>query len=33
VQCGRGLPLLERIEGRTTDFVVAQERHVMPASR
>ncbi|MDZ7752506.1 MAG: AMP-binding protein [Gammaproteobacteria bacterium] len=23
--CGRGLPLLERIEGRTTDFIVAQD--------
>jgi len=27
--CGRGLPLLERIEGRTTDFVVAQDGTVM----
>jgi phenylacetate-CoA ligase len=27
--CGRGLPLLERIQGRTTDFVVAQDGTVM----
>ena len=24
-ECGRGLPVLEKIEGRTTDFVVAQD--------
>jgi len=23
--CGRGLPLLEKLEGRTTDFVIAQD--------
>lgn len=28
-QCGRGLPLLEKIEGRTTDFVVAQDGTVI----
>lgn len=27
--CGRGLPVLERLEGRTTDFVVAQNGTVM----
>lgn len=27
--CGRGLPLLARVEGRTTDFVVAQDGTVM----
>jgi phenylacetate-CoA ligase len=27
--CGRGLPLLEEIQGRTTDFVVAQDGTVM----
>tara|TARA_R110001583_G_scaffold154316_1_gene306003 strand:- start:37762 stop:40371 length:2610 start_codon:yes stop_codon:yes gene_type:complete len=27
--CGRGLPLLEKIEGRTTDFVVAQDGTMM----
>ncbi|MDC8756859.1 glycosyltransferase [Janthinobacterium fluminis] len=27
--CGRGLPLLQRIEGRSTDFVVAQDGTVM----
>ncbi|HWW71652.1 MAG TPA: capsular biosynthesis protein, partial [Duganella sp.] len=28
-RCGRGLPLLKRIEGRTTDFVVARDGTVM----
>jgi phenylacetate-CoA ligase len=28
-RCGRGLPLLEEIRGRTTDFVVAQDGTVM----
>lgn len=27
--CGRGLPLLEEIQGRTTDFVIAQDGTVM----
>ncbi len=27
--CGRGLPLLQRIEGRSTDFLVAQDGTVM----
>ena len=27
--CGRGLPLLEEIQGRTTDFVVAQDGTVL----
>jgi len=27
--CGRGLPLIKEIEGRTTDFVVAQDGTVM----
>lgn len=27
--CGRGLPLLERVLGRTTDFIVAQDGTVM----
>jgi phenylacetate-CoA ligase len=27
--CGRGLPLLKRVDGRTTDFVVAQDGTVM----
>ena len=27
--CGRGLPLLERIQGRTTDFVIAQDGTAM----
>lgn len=27
--CGRGLPVLERIEGRTTDFVVAQDGTIL----
>jgi phenylacetate-CoA ligase len=27
--CGRGLPLLEEIQGRTTDFVVAADGTVM----
>ena len=27
--CGRGLPLLQKIEGRSTDFVVAQDGTVM----
>ncbi|MGV7206269.1 glycosyltransferase [Oxalobacteraceae bacterium A2-2] len=27
--CGRGLPVLERIEGRSTDFVVAQDGTVL----
>ncbi len=29
--CGRGLPLLEEIEGRTTDFIVAKDGTVMHA--
>ncbi|MFA9217697.1 MAG: glycosyltransferase [Sphingomonadaceae bacterium] len=28
-RCGRGLPLLQRIEGRVTDFVVAQDGTVL----
>jgi len=28
-ECGRGLPLLKEIQGRTTDFVVAQDGTVM----
>lgn len=28
-ECGRGLPLLEEIQGRTTDFIVSQEGNVM----
>ena len=28
-RCGRGLPLLEEIQGRTTDFVVAEDGTVM----
>jgi phenylacetate-CoA ligase len=28
-ECGRGLPLLKEIEGRTTDFVVAQDGTVL----
>ena len=28
-RCGRGLPLLKRIEGRATDFVVARDGTVM----
>jgi phenylacetate-CoA ligase len=27
--CGRGLPILEEVQGRTTDFVVAQDGTVM----
>ncbi len=27
--CGRGLPLLREIQGRSTDFLVAQDGHVM----
>ena len=27
--CGRGLPLLQEIQGRTTDFIVAQDGNVM----
>jgi phenylacetate-CoA ligase len=27
--CGRGLPLIKEIQGRTTDFVVAQDGTVM----
>ncbi|ESQ16642.1 MAG TPA: phenylacetate--CoA ligase family protein [Chromatiaceae bacterium] len=27
--CGRGLPLLQQLEGRTTDFIVAQDGTVM----
>lgn len=27
--CGRGLPILERLEGRTTDFVIAQDGTVL----
>jgi phenylacetate-coenzyme A ligase PaaK-like adenylate-forming protein len=29
--CGRGLPLLERVSGRTTDFIVARDGTVMHA--
>ena len=28
-ECGRGLPILEEIQGRTTDFVVSQNGNVM----
>jgi len=28
-RCGRGLPLLEELEGRTTDFVLAQDGTIM----
>jgi phenylacetate-CoA ligase len=28
-QCGRGLPLIKEIQGRSTDFVVAQDGTVM----
>ena len=27
--CGRGLPLLQEIQGRTTDFVISQDGNVM----
>src|SRR5690606_41305972 len=29
ISCGRGLPLLREIQGRSTDFVVAQDGTVM----
>ena len=28
-ECGRGLPLLQEIQGRTTDFVISQDGNVM----
>lgn len=28
-ECGRGLPLLQEIQGRTTDFVVSQDGNIM----